>query len=71
MIRYYVKNNLNLKKKPQVLLFLFTQIKNYLPRSYLENYKIFIQIHRKIFKKRLFIGSYSVQFFDRYKTFFG
>ena len=43
----------------------------YLPRSYLENYKTFLKSHRKIFKKRrLFIGSYSVQFDDCFKIFF-
>lgn len=50
--------------------FLLNEVKNYLPRSYLENYKIFLKNHRKIFeKKRLFIGSYSIQFDDCFKIF--
>ncbi len=59
------------KMRSDFYSFLFNEIKNYLPRSYLENYKIFLKSHRKIFKKRrLFIGSYSVQFDDCFKIFF-
>ena len=69
--KYKLRNNLNLnlKKPSSFKLFLYTQIKNYLPKSYLEDFKIFIQINKKFIKKRLFIGSYSGVFFERYKTF--
>ena len=59
------------KMRSDFYSFLFNEIQNYLPRSYLENYKTFLKSHRKIFKKRrLFIGSYSVQFDDCFKIFF-
>ena len=64
------KLRFDLKTSSDFNSFLFNEVKNYLPRSYLENYKIFLKNHRKIFKKkRLFIGSYSIQFDDCFKIF--
>ena len=65
------KLRFDLKTSTDFNSFLFNEVKNYLPSSYLENYKIFLKNHKKIFKKkRLFIGSYSIQFDDCFKIFF-
>lgn len=68
---YKLRNNLNLKikKSSNFKLFLYTQIKFYLPKSFLEDFEVFIQINKKFIKKRLFIGSYSTVYFDRFKVF--
>ncbi len=68
---YKLREKLNLSLKPgsDFKLFLYNQIKNYLPKSYLEDFKVFIKFNKKFLKKRLFIGSYSTTYFDRYKIF--
>tara|TARA_B100001057_G_scaffold310659_1_gene310748 strand:- start:5029 stop:6849 length:1821 start_codon:yes stop_codon:yes gene_type:complete len=74
-VKSYEKNKrdkikFDLNKKITFHSFLLNEVKNYLPISYLENYKIFLDNHKTILKKkRLFIGSYSIQFDDCFKTF--
>ena len=63
------KLKLNFRTVSKFKLFLYNQLKNYLPKSYLEDYKIFIKSNKKFLKKRLFIGSHSTTYFDRYKIF--
>tara|TARA_B100001057_G_scaffold501079_1_gene620313 strand:- start:9035 stop:10822 length:1788 start_codon:yes stop_codon:yes gene_type:complete len=63
------KLNFSFKKGSDFKLFLYNQIKNYLPKSYLEDFKVLIKSNQKFLKKRLFIGSYSTTYLDRYKIF--
>ena len=50
------KLRFDLKTSSDFNSFLFNEVKNYLPRSYLENYKIFLKNHRKIFKKKDYLS---------------
>lgn len=50
--------------------FLFDELKYQLPKSYLENYDLFINLRKKFFKKKkIFFGMYSIHLNDYFKIF--
>lgn len=62
--------NIDVKNKIGFETFLYKEIKNYLPKSFLENFEKFIDSYKKLIKKkRSFIGMYSIHFNDYFKIF--
>lgn len=70
-LNFTLRNNFNIAKNygSDFERFLYYNLKIFLPTSYLENYITFIKQHRKIIKKKLFIGMYSIHWNDYFKIY--